>query len=300
MIKNLLLSVAVVSAVTGMSIEVAEAKRIGGGRNTGIQRAAPMQRQATPPAASPQQAAPNQAAARPANQATPAAQQPSGWRKWAGPLAGLAAGLGIAALLSHLGMGAEFAGILMALLAGVVVFMLLRRFMGGARSQQPQPAYAGAGADNVSPMQREAAPQAAYGGSAGAAPEAADARFPEGFDVEAFERQAKLNFIRLQAANDAGNIADIRDFTAPEVFAEIKLAIDERGGKPQKTDVMVLNAEVLEVVEENGQYIASVHYSGTLREEEGAAPQSFNEVWHLSKPTDGNRGWMLAGIQQLN
>lgn len=299
MIKKFLLSVAIVSAVTGMSIEVAEAKRLGGGRNTGIQRTAPMQRQATPPAASPQQAAPNQAAARPAAPATPAAQQPSGWRKWAGPLAGIAAGLGIAALLSHLGVGAEFAGILLAILAGVVVIALIRRFMGGARSQQPQPAYAGAGAGgNVSPMQREAAPQSAFGGSAGAAPEATEQRFPAGFDVEGFTRQAKLNFIRLQAANDAGNLADIRDFTSPEIFAEIKLGIDERGGKAQKTDVVVLNAEVLEVVEENGQYIASVHYSGSLREEEGG-PQAFDEIWHLAKPTDGNRGWVLAGIQQL-
>lgn len=296
MFKNLMLSIAFVSALVGASIEVAEAKRLGGGRNTGIQRqVAPTQRQATPTATPQQQAAPTQAA-RPANQPAPAAQ-PSGWRKWAGPLAGLAAGIGLAALLSHLGVGAEFAGILLAILAVVVVVALLRRFMGGARQQQAEPAFAGAG--NVSPMQREATPQAAFGGAAGASPEAAEARFPAGFDVAAFERQAKLNFIRLQAANDAGNLADIRDFTSPEIFAEIKLGIDERGGKAQKTDVVVLNAEVLEVVEENGQYIASVHYSGSLREDDAAAPQAFDEIWHLAKPVDGNRGWTLSGIQQL-
>lgn len=295
MIKKILLSVAMVSALVGMSIQAAEAKRFGGARNTGIQRSTPIQRQATPPAAAPQQAA------RPANQAAPAAApQQSGWRKWAGPLAGLAAGLGLGALMSHFGMGGAFGGILLAVLAGILVIALLRRFMGGARNQQAQPAYAGAGADNVSPMQREAAPQAAFGGSAAAAPEATTGSFPAGFDAEAFVRQAKLNFIRLQAANDACNLADIRDFTSPEIFAEVKMGIDERGGKTQKTDVVVLNAEVIEVVEENGQYIASVHYSGSLREEEFAAPMDFNEIWHLSKPVDGNRGWILSGIQQVS
>lgn len=296
MFKKILLSIAVVSAAIGMSLEVAEAKRLGGGRSTGIQRQiTPMNRQATPPAASPQHAAPN--TARPAAQpaAAPAAQT-SGWRKWAGPLAGLAAGMGLAALLSNFGVGAEFAGILLAVLAAVVVFALLRRFMSGAaRNAQAQPAYAG----NVSPIAREAW-QPAQGGSASAAPAPAEEKaFPAGFDVAAFERQAKLNFIRLQAANDASDLADLRDFTTPEIFAEIKLGIDERGGKPQQTDVVVLNAEVLEVVEEEGRYIASVHYHGSLREEANAAPTSFDELWHLVKPVDGNRGWTLAGIQQL-
>lgn len=294
MIKKILLSIAVISAAVGMSIEMAEAKRLGGGRNTGIQRqVTPMNRQATPPAASPQQATPN--TARPAQPAAAPAAQQSGWRKWAGPLAGLAAGIGLAALLSHLGVGGEFAGILLAVLAAVVIFALLRRFMGGAaRSSQPEPAYAG----NVSPMSRESWQAPAENAGSGA-PATVGNAFPAGFDVEAFERQAKLNFIRLQAANDAADLPDLRDFTTPEVFAEIKLGIDERGGKPQKTDVVVLNAEVLEVVEDAGRYIASVRYHGALREEADAAPSPFDEVWHLVKPVDGSRGWTLAGIQQL-
>lgn len=301
MLKKFMLSVAVVAALAGFEVEVAEAgRRLGGGRNTGIQRSLPAQRQATPPAATP--STPQQAqAARSTAQPTPGAQAPaSGWRKWAGPLAGLAAGIGLAALLSHLGVGAEFAGILLAVLAGIVVIALVRRFLGGARSASPQPAYAGmSNADRVTPFQREAAPASAFGGAA-AGSSVADTRFPAGFDADAFARQAKLNFIRLQAANDACNLADIRDFTSPEVFAEIKLGIDERGGAKQKTDIVILNAEVLEVAEEHGQYIASVHYSGSLREEEGAAAAPFDEIWHLTKPTDGNRGWVLAGIQQLN
>jgi predicted lipid-binding transport protein (Tim44 family) len=96
---------------------------------------------------------------------------------------------------------------------------------------------------------------------------------PADFDVEGFLRQAKLNFVRLQAANDRGDMDDIREFTAPELFAEIRMQFQERGGKVQETDVMQLDAELLEVVTEDKRHIASVHFSGQLRED-GAAPAS--------------------------
>ena len=188
-------------------------------------------------------------------------------------------------------------------LAVVVVVMLWRRFMGGRGAQQNTPAYAGAGApysqrdqqtpdNNVRPMNFQSAD--AQGGASAAA-----SNIPPDFDVEAFVRQAKLGFIRLQAANDTADLADIRDFTTPEVFAEIKMSIDERKGATQKTDVILLEAEVLEVAEEDQRYIVSVHFSGQLREEANTAPAAFAEIWHLVKPVDGNRGWMVAGIQQL-
>ena len=116
--------------------------------------------------------------------------------------------------------------------------------------------------------------------------------------MEGFLRQAKLNFVRLQAANDRGDMDDIREFTAPELFAEIRMQFQERGGKVQETDVMQLDAELLEVVTEDKRHIASVHFSGQLREDD-AAPAAFAEIWHLAKPTDGSRGWNVAGIQQV-
>ncbi|MBS1209011.1 MAG: hypothetical protein H6R19_1409 [Proteobacteria bacterium] len=291
MIKKTLLSCLLVVLSLSLTIADAEARRLGGGRSAGIQRqVAPMQRQATPPSTAPQQGV------HPSTAPTPtAAPAQSGWRRWAGPLAGIAAGIGLAAMLSHFGVGGDFAGIILLVIGGLVAFMLIRRLLAGAQPQQPAPAYAGG---TVSPFAREQEAPAAVGG--GAAPVGNARNFPADFDVEVFERQAKLNFIRLQAANDACNLADIREFTSPEIFAEIKLEIDERGGAKQRTDVVMLNAEVLEVVEEKGQYIASVHYSGTLREEENTAPQNFDELWHLTKPVDGNRGWVLAGIQQYN
>ena len=132
-----------------------------------------------------------------------------------------------------------------------------------------------------------------------AAPTVATASIPEGFDTEGFLRIAKLNFVRLQAANDTKNINDLREFVSPEMHAEIKLQMDERGNTPQQTDVVTLNAELLEVVTEGSQHIASVHFSGMIREVADAAASPFEEVWNLSKPVDGSRGWVVAGIQQL-
>lgn len=300
MIKHWILALFVAVSGSALSVGEAEAKRLGGSKSIGMQRqVAPTAPKA--PAASPQQAAPNQAVKPATPAAQPAAAQ-SGWRKWMGPLAGLAAGIGLAALLSHLGLGGEFAGLLLAILAVVAVIFLLRRFMGG-RSQAAtrEPAYAGGVSPLQAPVAREAIHAPAHGATPAQAPaETGQARIPADFDAAGFAHQAKVNFVRLQAANDACNLDDIREFTTPEMFAEIKLAIDERGCTLQKTDVIQLDAEVLEVVEEAKRYVVSVRFNGLLREEADSAPQAFDEVWHLSKPTDGSRGWALAGIQQLN
>ncbi len=287
--RNTLLAVFAAAICLGLGSGDAEAKRIGGGKSAGMQRdSSVMKREAAPPAQN----------AVPARSAQPAAApQPSGMSRWLGPLAGLAAGIGLAALFSHLGMGEGFANIVMMLLLGLAVFFVIRLlFRRKAPEAQPLQ-YAGSGATpsiaGNAPMRFDAP---AAGGSA---PAAAAGNIPADFDVDGFLRQAKLNFVRLQAANDARNLEDIRNFTSPEMFAEIKLEIDERGGSAQQTDVVTLNAELLDVAEENRQHIASVRFHGAIREVEGAAPEPFDEVWHLSKPIDGNRGWVIAGIQQF-
>ena len=136
-------------------------------------------------------------------------------------------------------------------------------------------------------------------GGVAALPEPASGpTIPADFDVNGFLRQAKLNFVRLQAANDAGNMDDIRECTTPEMYAEIKLELQERGGALQKTEVVQVNAELLDVTTEEKRHIASVRYTGLIRETPNAQPEAFDEVWHLTKPTDGSHGWMIAGIQQ--
>lgn len=266
----------------------AEARRLGGARSSGITRDSSfMKREAVPakPATPAQQA--TTAGAKPAG-ATP---QPSGMSRWMGPLAGLAAGLGLAALLSHFGLGEGMASFLMLALLVFAAIFLFRMLM---RKKEPEQRMAYAGAPE--PMRFEPASMPA-GGSA--APAAAG-NVPAGFDSEGFLRQAKLNFLRLQGANDAGNMDDIRQFTSPEMFAEVQMQYEERGRAPQHTDVIAFDAHLLDFTTEEKREVASVRFHGRIREEANAPEEDFDEVWHLVRPTDGSTGWIIAGIQQLN
>ena len=281
--KNLLVAVFAVFLTLGFGVGNAEAARMGGGKSFG------MQRQAVAPKPAPTRQA---AAPAPANPASAPTATPK--RNWMGPIAGLAAGLGIAALLSHFGMGAGLANFLtIALLAMAAVFVFKWLFRRNAPSAQPMQ-YAGAG-----PAGGGFQPEAAPLGSAVPADVTPRPSVPQDFDVDGFLRVAKLNFVRLQAANDAKNLDDIREFVSPELYAGIKLQMDERGNQPQQTDVVTLQAELLELVTEDARYIASVHFSGSIRETAGAVAGPFQEIWHLSKPVDGSKGWVIAGIQQV-
>lgn len=278
--KKILLAVFLSFMALGLSMGDAEAKRLGGGRSVGMQR----------------QAVPTQQAARPAQQqAAPAGTQAAAPRNsWLGPIAGLAAGIGLAALFSHLGLGEGMANIAMIVLlamAALFVFRLLsRRNANGPATQSMR--YAG-GPDQGGPVSM---PAHLPSSSASGAP----AAIPADFDAESFLRIAKLNFIRLQAANDVKNLEDIREFTTPEIFAEIKLQMEERGPGTQQTDVVQLNAELVEAVTEGKQHVASVRFSGLIREEADAPAAPFDELWILTKPIAGDRGWVIAGIQQVS
>ena len=144
-----------------------------------------------------------------------------------------------------------------------------------------------------------------FGGArpARAAPTAAIARRPPGvpldFDVGAFARTAKLQFLRLQAAWDARNLADISQFTTPEILAEIRVQLDEDGGTANRTQVVKVDAELLGIEEGVEDWVARVRFSGTIREHPGESAQPFQEIWNLSKRKKRGAGWLLAGIQHL-
>jgi len=222
--------------------------------------------------------------------------------RWMGPLAGLAAGIGLAALFSHLGLGEGMANMMMLLLLGLAVFFAVRWFLSKRQPASAQPAmqYAGMPGSMEPPRANEPFIPASAGGGAVAATAtaAAAANVPADFDVDGFLRQAKLNFIRLQAANDRGDMEDIRQFCSPEMAAEIQMQFQERNQLAQETDVVQLEVALLDVSTEAGQAMASVRFSGLIREEAGAAAEAFSEVWHLTKPLDGSQGWHIAGIQQ--
>lgn len=254
----------------------AEAKRFGGGGSIGKQRSMSPQQAQQAPAAAPA----------PMQNATPAKQG----NKWLGPLAGIAAGLGLAALFSHFGLGEGMGMLLMIILAVVAVMFLVSMLR---KKQQPAMQYAGAGAPYGGAQQPATQPL-----SGGSSAPAAAANIPADFPVESFLRGAKTTFIRLQAANDRKDLNDVREYTTPEMFAEISMQMQERGDAAQKTDVVAIDTALLEVSTEGDYATASVRMSGQLRENNGA-PESFDEIWHVQKNLkDDQSVWLLAGIQQ--
>lgn len=262
----------------------ADARRFGGGRTIGKQREAITQQQAAPKTPAQQQTA--------AGTSTPPTQQPSAASRWLGPLTGLALGAGLAALFLNNGIGGLLAGLLLIglmIAAAVYVARLVRGRMASAPIQ-----YAGADAGGGSEPPRI---EPALGG---AAPHsvATLSRWPAGFDEAGFVRHAKLNFVRLQATHDQKDLATIRDFVTPEIYREIEADVQAAGTAPQQTEVVTLNAEVLDVTTEADFYVVSVRFSGLIRETAGEEPQPFREIWHLEKPVAGSGGWLVAGIRQ--
>ncbi len=303
--KKVLLSLFVLLISASFVAPDVQAKRLGGGATSGMKRQTPPAQPAQSVPAKPADAATQM----PTGAAAPAAAAPK--RSWLGPIAGLAAGLGLAALMSHLGLGAEFGSILtMLLLAVVGVFVvrfLMRRFASGAGNRGPALATpqgtqfsgpasgsgtsgsgsgSGFGSSALAPQQPVAAQQTSTAG------------FPPGFDAAGFERIAKMIFIRMQAANDTGDLTDLRQFATPEMFAAFRLELQERRGSAQQTDVVRLDAQVLEFAQEDDRQIVSVRFHGLIREEKDAPASSFDETWHLTKPLDGSREWAIAGIAQ--
>ncbi len=304
-----LLAVVFTLGLSTVAMDAEAAKRMGSGKSLGAQR------QATPDKAP---AAPTQSAA---GTAAPAAGAATPSRSWMGPVAGIAAGLGLAALASHLGFGEELASMLMFGLMAAAIMVAIGFFMrkraaaklsaaSGPGGMQYANMSTGAAANGNQPDRQATAYKvsmpAAGGGTIGSgigsglgAGVVSASRIPAGFDAAGFERNAKVNFIRLQAANDAANLDDIRQFTTPEMYAELKLELAERGASAQKTEVVSLNAEVIEVDEDADRYLVSVRFTGTIRDDSGAPDESFDELWHLMKSRQANSGWVLAGIQQM-
>ncbi|KAF1022944.1 MAG: hypothetical protein GAK30_00883 [Paracidovorax wautersii] len=304
-----LLSVCLAAAVTFAAFD-ADARRMGSGRSTGQQSSNVMQRQATPPATP---ASPTQNAAAPRQNAAPAAAQQAR-KPWGAMLGGLAAGLGL---------GEAFGNILMMLLIGMavlaVVGFFLRRRAAGTPATAGGPSLFGQTAtdykahnvgndasarpwENGATQFQAAEPAAAAGGSMIGAALGGSQNWgvPDGFDVDGFIKASKANFVSLQAAWDRGDIASLRTMMTDEMITEIQGQLAERAaqGGTSKTEVLSLDATLLGIEERAGDYMASVEFSGMLREDE-ASPAPFREVWNITKTKSGG-GWLVAGLQALN
>lgn len=317
-------------AVTAFSMVAdAFARPMGGKRSVGRQSQSvqKMQQPAPAPAQNMQRQTPNSAtpaaAGAGAAGAAAAAKKPSMMRNILG---GALLGLGLGMLLSHLGIGGALASaisaiLMIALIGGVIFFIvrMLRRknapaspaaatFGGGGFT--PQPAGAGATPEIGSGLRNPPAAfqgnvaldkgaAAGFGGAA-AAPAHQQWGVPADFDSESFLRHAKSSFIRMQAAWDRGDTNDLREFTSPEVFAELKMQIQERGDVVDFTDVVNIDAQLLGIEQTATDYLASVQFNAMIRSAKDALPEPFVEVWNMSKPLSGAGGWVLAGIQQTN
>lgn len=126
---------------------------------------------------------------------------------------------------------------------------------------------------------------------------------PEGFDTEGFLTAAKRNFVTLQSAWDRSDIASLRAMMTDEMLTEIRGQLSEREaqrpGQPNQTDVVMIDAQLLGIEDLGNDYMASVEFSGMIREDASAGPTPFREVWNMTKPKSGSSGWLVAGVQAL-
>ena len=274
--------------------EIADAARFGGGRSLGRQYSMPTPARRAQPPQAPRQA--------------PGQRGRTGMG-WLGPLAGLAAG----GLLASLFFGDHFQGfqamdfllIAALVIGGFLLFRALSRNRGPARSPTPA-GLGGAYGDDRQPFGGNGLGGSLFGGgnqalgeedSADLLPGASES--PSWFDPQGFTDGAKTHFIRLQAAWDRADFRDIREYTAPQLFAELKRERESLGDAPNYTEVVTLNAELLGVQRDGDQAVASVHFTGLIREDEQAPAKPLDEIWHVAHDwasADGD--WLITGIQQ--
>ena len=316
----------------GLGTDAEAQRRMGGGKSIGKQSNNVTQREAAPqaPAAPGQQGAANAVPGKAAAARGAAAAAPK--RPWGAMLGGLAAGLGLAWLASSLGLGEAFGQfLLIALLVlvamvGIGWFMRMRR---NAQSQQGASPFAFQGAGQASPRMPSTYRPENVGNDASARPWERQATafdgaaaagttgsligsglsgsqtwgVPADFDTDGFLAAAKRNFVTLQSAWDRADISSLRAMMTDTMLGEIQSQLDERerhtGGANNKTEVVMLEAKLLGIEELNNEYMASVEFSGMIREEPSAGPSPFREVWNMTKPRSGSGGWLVAGVQAL-
>ena len=122
---------------------------------------------------------------------------------------------------------------------------------------------------------------------------------PSGFDSAAFLDDVKHRYMDLQKAWDSRDFAEIRGLTTDKVFAEIQDQL-KSSNDFNHTEVLTLDADLLEIRELTSEFEAAVLFESTIRESANAQATQVGEVWHFVKSKSGfNSNWMLDGIQQL-
>jgi len=301
----------------------AQAQRFGGMRSFGRQSSNIMkQRQAVkPPAAassSRQQQGSSAASARQQQAGAQGAAARSGMSRFLGPIAGIAAGLGIAALLSGLGLSGAFLELISSLVLILAVVFIARWLFRVLRGGVTQPLGATRGNTNNSGFSshnyRQSHPGAgAPTGAAGASPMTIDGQarevdaqtnedsswfIPQDFDLPVFLDNAKKQFAHIQKLWDQGDAQGLQQYLTEDLFKELQPAILANAqSQTNHTQIVLLNAELMGIEKFEDGFLASVRYSGMLREGNHPEAARFEEVWNLLK-AEGT-GWLVAGIQQM-
>lgn len=294
--------------------DYADAARMGGGRSFGSKPA--MRSPTTPPAAMQRQAQPNAAQRQNAAQAT---AQPN--RGFLGGMGGILGGLLAGTLIGSLLSGAGFSGggLLDILLIGVVIFIVLKLLARrratasapaqaaaagahGGMMQTPMPSsehlsrYADNSAGNASDAMQDAWGALRDGGT----PQPQAPSMPAGFDADEFLRGAKMAYTRLQAAWDRRDLDDIAQFATPAVQDAIR---EQLAQEPESshTEIMLVNAQLLEVSEDGAEERAQVYFDVLLREDPAqSTPTNAREIWHFVRDRQTGGMWKLDGIQQIS
>jgi predicted lipid-binding transport protein (Tim44 family) len=312
----------------------ADAKRLGGGKSVGKQSSNVTQSQAAPAAPA---AATNAAAAKPAAPAAAPAAAPK--KPWGAMLGGLAAGLGLAWLASSLGLGGALSQFMMFGLLALVIMLAVGWFMRRRAAQNGQGANAnspfafqGAGSDATNPANAKTYRLESVGNDASARPWERNSialdgsktggsmigsaigagasltgsqswGVPADFDTNGFLASAKQNFITLQAAWDKSDISSLRSMMTDTMLGEIKSQLADReqhtGAGANHTEVAALDAKLLGIEEDDNSWLASVEFSGMIKEDPSQSPGPFREVWNMTKAKSGVGGWLVAGVQAL-
>lgn len=277
--------------------DTADAARLGGGRSFGSRPSMSQPAQA-PSAMQRQSTQQRQQAAQ--------AQQPQ--RKgFLGGMGGLLGGLLAGSLIGSLLFGGGFSGggIMDILLLGILLFVGLKLF---ARSRsKAQPAPAGAGNAPMGgmelPLQRNDTAAAGWDtlssqdNTYNSQPEVV-IPMPADFDAEEFLRGAKMAYNRLQAAWDNRDLNDIAQFASPAVMDAVRQQLAEET-EPSKTEILLVNAQLLSVVNEDKEQRAQVYFDVLMRERpDQPTPSNVREIWHFVRELDGGT-WKLDGIQQV-
>ena len=274
-----------------LAVDSAEARRMGFGRSIG--KPPPMKRQVAPPVQAPKKTLDKT----PANSSGASANKSrSGFM---GPLAGLAAGLGLAALASYLGVGEELMSFLLILLAGVAIFFVIRLVL---RNMQRQPSLEGV-PSNLNNSNIESSTTQKTSLNVNSAYHQTEKETISQEEINGFLEHSKKQFIEIQKIWDSGNIDDLKSFCTDDLVFELRKQINDRGNLFEKTSITELNASwqgMNNYVSDSGNDVEEVYvlFSGMVRESDDSISKEFSEVWTLQRSKSSGDGWLIAGITQ--